>query len=369
MDRQIKIGVVGAFRGMSLASNAAACGMKIAAVCDKDETRLASAEVGADAARCADYDDFLGQDIEAVVLANYFHEHAPFAIKALRAGKHVLSETSCNFTLAEGASLCEAVEETGQIYMLAENYPYTKFNQELRRLYQSGELGDAVYAEGEYNHPMSDEDCKKYVPDESHWRSWLPPGYYATHALAPLMYITGLMPKTVVGFQFGAGSGWAGLCKMEGGAVFKLLGGGAAGHSVFYRIHGTRGAAEITRGPGYFGPENVRVWHEPWDAPQGVPLERVYAPEWPDEPGEADGAGHGGGDFWVCRRFAQAVRSNAQPFLDVYRGVAMSSAGILLWRSMQAGGAPQDVPDFRDKAARESCGGDDFRPNFRRAAK
>ena len=38
------------------------------------------------------------------------------------------------------------------------------------------------------------------------------------------------------------------------------------------------------------------------------------------------------------------------PFLDVYRGVAMSSVGILAWKSALEDGRPFDVPDFRDEA-------------------
>jgi predicted dehydrogenase len=49
-----------------------------------------------------DYDRFLEHDIDAVILANCFHEHAPFAIKALEAGKHVMSECACNSTLGDG---------------------------------------------------------------------------------------------------------------------------------------------------------------------------------------------------------------------------------------------------------------------------
>ena len=52
-----------------------------------------------------------------------------------------MSDTSCNATLAEGVELCRAVEKTGLIYMLAENYPYTKFNREMRKIYRSGEIG------------------------------------------------------------------------------------------------------------------------------------------------------------------------------------------------------------------------------------
>lgn len=32
------------------------------------------------------------------------------------------------------------------IYMLAENYPYTALNMEMRRVYQSGEIGEVTYA-------------------------------------------------------------------------------------------------------------------------------------------------------------------------------------------------------------------------------
>ena len=363
MQNEIKIGIVGAFRGMSFAANAAAAGMKLAALCDNREEALKSACVGQDVALYTDYDEFLTHEMDAVVLANFFHEHAPFAIKALHAGKHVLSETSCNFTIGEGVELCETVEDTGLIYMLAENYPYTKFNQELHRIYQSGELGTVTYAEGEYNHPMSKEDNAHYTPGPDHWRAWLPGCYYCTHAIAPLVYITGLMPKTVVSFSVGTSeNGFAALLKTAEGAVFRVIGGGMPGHSNFYRIHGTRGAAEITRGPGYFGPEQVRVWHDPWDVPENTPTERAYVPLWPYNAELADKAGHGGGDFWVVYHFAEAIRTGRQPFLDVYRGTAMSTAGILMYRSGLNGGTPLEIPDFRDKAARARYKDDDGKP-------
>jgi predicted dehydrogenase len=354
MNDEIKIGIIGVFRGMSFARNAKVSGLKLVAVCDKSEEKLNEADIGDDVTRYADYDDLLKHDIDAVILANYYHEHAPLAIKALKKGKHVLTETMCNFTVAEGVELCEAVEDTGLIYMLAENYPYTKFNQELHRIYQSGELGKVVYAEGEYNHPMSPEEWKIYLPGPDHWRAWLPRGYYSTHAIAPLMYITDLMPKSVVAMDAGDnGHGYAALIKMEEGAVFRIMGGGISGHSNFYRIHGTRGAAEITRGPGYFGPEQVRVWHDPWDVPENTPTERVYVPSWPYHAEAASKAGHGGGDYWVDYHFAEAIRKNEQPFLDVYRGVAMSTACIMFHRSMQEGGKPFEIPDFKNKSKRE----------------
>ena len=136
---KIRGGVSGGGRGQSFARGATkAVGMELVALCDVWEERLQQVGQQYGVATYTDYDEFLEHDMDAVVLANYFHEHAPFAIKALEAGKHVMSETASNTTLAEGVALCRKVEETGKIYMLAENYPYTAFNQEMRRLYRTG---------------------------------------------------------------------------------------------------------------------------------------------------------------------------------------------------------------------------------------
>lgn len=373
MAKEIKIGVVGVRRGMSFAHNAGYAGMKLVAICDIWEEKLKEAGKSLNVATYTDYDKFLEHDMDGVVLANYFHQHAPFAIKALKAGKHVLSETACNSTLAEGVELCRTVEKTGLIYMLAENYPYTVFNMEMKRLYKSGEIGEVTYAEGEYNHPMSPESKCSLSPGKNHWRNWMPPTYYCTHALAPLVYITENMPVKVNCLSIArpqinkktariADPGFVILCRMDNGAVFRLFGLVLPGHSCWYRIHGEKGAMEITRGPGYFGPGLIRVWHEEWTRTKGEFLERTYIPEWPQFAVLASKSGHGGGDFWVNHEFAQAIKTGKQPFLNVYRGVAMSSVGILAWKSALEDGKPFDVPDFSKESDRKKYEKDDASP-------
>ena len=370
----IRVGVVGVGRGNSFAEGAnEIVGMKLVALCDSWEERLSEVGQRHGVATYTDYDAFLEHDMDAVVLANYFHEHAPFAVKALEAGKHVLSETSCNTTLAEGVALCRAVERTGRTYMLAENYPYTAFNQEMRRVYRTGEIGEVTYAEGEYNHPMAPRDRLRISPGMRHWRSWLPSTYYCTHALSPLMFITDTMPVKVNALSIAcrqvdeltvrvADPGSVILCRMDNGAVFRIFGLLLPGHSNWYRVHGSRGAMEITRGPGYFGPGQVRVWHEEWDMSSGEVRDRVYTPDWPEHGDLARQAGHGGGDFWTNLTFGNAIRSGEPPYLDVYRGVAMSSVGILAWKSALEDGRPIDVPDFRDEASRREYADDHWSP-------
>jgi hypothetical protein len=119
---------------------------------------------------------------------------------------------------------------------------------------------------------------------------------------------------------------------------------------------------EITRGPGYFGPGQVRVWHDEWDMKEGELKERTYLPDFPEHAALAKETGHGGGDFWTNHFFEQAIRTGTQPFLDVYRSVAMSSVGILAWKSALCDGAPFDMPDFKNEYDRKKYENDDWSP-------
>ena len=67
-------------------------------------------------------------------------------IKALEKNIHVLSECTSNISMGEGVALVRAVEKSNAYYMIAENYPFMKFNQEMRKVYQSGVLGKALFA-------------------------------------------------------------------------------------------------------------------------------------------------------------------------------------------------------------------------------
>ena len=361
-DRPIRVGVIGVGRGQSFARGATgAVGMKLVALCDtwKEKLEKVGREYGV--ATYTDYDRFLEHDMDAVILANYSHEHAPFAVKALQAEKHVMSETAACKTLAEGIALCRAVEASGRIYMFAENYPFSSANQELRRLYRGGEIGNVTYAEGEYNHAAEENWRLGISPGLNHWRNWIPPTYYCSHALAPLMCITGTMPVSVnalsiveaptqsphrvrVGDQGGLI-----LVRMDNGAVFRILGLQLSSiHRVRYEIHGERGLI-ATAEPNHWS--CVRIHHEDWLRAEGQPLDRTYTADWPEHGALARKAGHGGGDFWTNFHFARAIRSGRQPYLNVYRGVAMAAVGVQAWRSCLENGAPFPIPDFRRKTA------------------
>jgi len=132
------------------------------------------------------------------------------------------------------------------------------------------------------------------------------------------------------------------------------------GHGNYTRIHCNRGLMESCR---HGDRTRVRIWREPWEKPENVPTEQVYKPEFPHHHEEATSAGHGGGDFFTLYHFAEAIRTGEQPWMNIYRGLDMSLAGILGWRSALADSATFEVPDFRDETVRRQYENDHFTPN------
>lgn len=313
--------------------------------------------------------------MDAVILCNYFNEHAPYAIKALKKGIHVLSETTAASTLKECVELCEAVENADAIYALAENYPYMLCNMELQRLYKEGTLGKVIYAEGEYVHPMNLNDVKYLTPNTLHWRAWGPRTYYLTHSLAPLMFITDTMPKAVnaksvhsdlleemvykTGIRQVSDAVSIMLLEMDNGALFRITGCAAfAPHGNWYRIACENGGAESVRG----NQSLVRLAYNHWSKPEDAEIDKTYKPEWPSNAELAEKAGHGGGDFWVLYNFIQNIKNGTKPYFDVYRAVSMSAVGILAWRSSLENGTEYVIPDFTNKEERSKYADDDLTP-------
>jgi len=372
-QKPIRVGVVGVRRGISFAAGAPFVGMELAAVCDIWKEGLKNARKRfPGVATYTDFDKFLEHDMDAVVLANYFHEHAPLAVKAMNAGMHVMSETTACKTLGEGVELARTVKKTGKVYMLAENYCYFAYNQEMRRLYRAGEVGEVQFAECEYNHPCDARTLNALSPGLKHWRNWIPSTYYCTHALGPVMFITDTRPVAVNALAVARSPvdtlkdhvrrndpGSMILCRMDNGAVVHVFGLMLRGHSVWYRIHGTRGLMENLR----TGNQSMlRVLHEAWDMKKGDLHERLYQPDFPVHADMAARAGHAGGDFFTTFNFAEAIRKGRQPWLNVHRGLDMSIVGIQAWKSALAGGAPVEVPDLRKESVRKKYEGENWSP-------
>ncbi|MBR6728598.1 MAG: Gfo/Idh/MocA family oxidoreductase [Clostridia bacterium] len=369
--KSLRIGVFGVNRGMDIAKNFMLLNCEIAALCDfrRENLEQAAKGLGDDVGLYEDFDAFLNHGLDAVILANYFHEHAPYAIRCMEKGIHVFSECISNGTMAEGVELIRAFEKSKSIYFLAENYPQMIFNREMKRICDTKTLGKILYAEGEYNHPGDPADLRfrkrfNYFP--GHWRNFLPKTYYVTHSLGPIMRATGATPKRVTAFasylpvigDFATASHVGDRIAVittlnDDDSIFRFTGHATFGaHHNAYRICGTKGQIENLRGMG----DKVMLRYNDWEKPEGGQETSLYDPGWNDKDEELiKQSGHGGADFLTARMFVDCIKEGKQPEhpFDVYAAVNMSSVAILAHRSVLEGGMPYDIPDFKDEAQRK----------------
>ena len=365
--KKIRVGVMGVHRGNSMinycriAENA-----EVVAICDKwEEGLLAMKEKLSDSAVSyyTDFEDFIRHDMDAVVLANYANEHAPFAIRAMKEGKHVFSEVLPVQTLKEAVELCEAVEETGMIYAYGENYCYMPAPSEMRKLYREGKIGEFEYGEGEYVH-----NCESIWPgitygESDHWRNNMYATFYCTHSLGPIVHITGLRPVSVIGFEgtkcergfrVGRRSGQFGMemVTFENGGIAKSIHGDLYRNSIWYTIYGAKGRMESAREDANAGGvDRIYVNSDEYSGEYAARPVETYLPVRE----EASAAfGHGGSDFYSMYNFIEKIRGNENAdVIDVYEALDMFLPGLFAYRSILKGGIPVMIPNLRDRIQRD----------------
>ena len=363
-DKVIRLGIWGLGRGKAFIKQCEDLQIQVVAGCDLNESACEDfRKICPDAYITQSEDDFLAQDLDAVLVATYFFTHARDSIKALQAGKHVLCEVTSFFTPAEGVLLAEAVEASGKIYMLAENYtkPF------LKQLWDEGIFGELVYAEYDYVHECRPLSYSYLYGDPVQpgntvhsWRSWLNFHYYCTHSLGPVMETTSTRPVKVSAPESRIQlPGYLPVSKMGGmqpsfvtmdnGGVVRNLMGASTKDSHQKKIWGSRAFAdmsgeslEVSLGQCGRGPK-IKL------ANKKTKFAELEAK-----------AGHGGGDFWVLYNFANAILNGVKPYWDVYAACDVTLTGIMAVKSQYNGGIPVEVPDFRKKEVRDQYRNDHF---------
>lgn len=369
-DRRIRVGIWGLGRGTDFFSTCRFLNIDVVAGCDYNRhmwTNLLEFNPGAFVT--ADAEEFLKQDFDAVILATFCPAHADDAIRCLRAGKHVLSEVTAFFTLAEGVRLVEEVEKRELVYNLAENYPFTAANMWLANRWREGLFGDLMYAEYEYVHECralsyTYIDGVPVTPGHTvhNWRSWLNFHYYCTHSLGPVMVITGTRPTAVEAFPVsrqiagflsrqgeGNGTMTPSLIRMSNGGVVRNLMGASTNDTHQQRVWGTQGAFEI-------GHDGVQLRLGGTGQSPRFPVK----PQWEGLGELAAKTGHEGGDFWTLYYFAREILTGEKGPFDIYGACDVTIPGIQALRSSLAGGTPHPVPDFRLQCERDTYRTDDW---------
>jgi predicted dehydrogenase len=143
----LRIGVVGlGYWGPNLARNFSRLA-DVAWLCDASPERLERHGAAHPGARMTtSLDDLLDDgDLDAVALATPVPTHAALAESVLRAGKHCFVEKPLAQSVEEAERVVAAGRESGRVLMVGHLLEYHPGVEMLKRLIDSGELGDVRY--------------------------------------------------------------------------------------------------------------------------------------------------------------------------------------------------------------------------------
>ena len=125
----------------------------VAWVCDVDQERLEKAinvvesETTKRPRSTLDLRQVLDDsNVDAVFIATPDHWHAPAAILALDASKHVYVEKPCCHNIREGRLMADAVQRTGKLLQVGTQSRSTECVAEAMRRIHDGEIGDVLVA-------------------------------------------------------------------------------------------------------------------------------------------------------------------------------------------------------------------------------
>lgn len=314
--------------------------------------------------RYTDYDELLKDPkIDMVHINSPIGAHAEQSIKALKAGKHVACTVPMATTVEECKEIVDLVEQTGLTYMMMETVVYSREFLFVKEMYDKGELGKIQFLRASHQQEMAGWP--------GYWEG-LPPMYYATHCVGPVLALTRAKAEYVS--CFGSGTIDEHLIPKYG-SPFAI-------ESCHIKFKDSDLSAEITRSLfntarqyresfDVYGSKKSFEWtlieHEPSVIHTGETPERVTIPDYAhllppeiapfttggvydDDDNQhlsfIQGAGHGGSHPHLCHEFLMALIEERDPYPNAKESANITCVGIIAHDSAMEGGAIKRLPDF-----------------------
>jgi predicted dehydrogenase len=312
--------------------------------------------------------------VDAVHLVTPIPLHEQQTIQVLEAGKHCACTVPMAISLDGIKRITEAVRKSGKNYMMMETTLYTYQFFYIKKMIENGMLGKMQFIRGSHYQDMVN------WPD--YWMG-LPPMYYGTHAIGPMVALSGSRIKRVNCFGSGTMEAW--LTKKYNNpfpmecALFEFENGlkGEATRSLFetarvYQeglfVYGSNAcfewgfadndapyvtkaipAADGRRG-GSSKVEKVQMLNFHHYLPQEIQRFTVggnYDPLNPQDSLMKDaGAGHHGSHPHLVNEFVMSVIENRKPWIDEILGGNINAAGICAHASAMDNGSSIEIPFF-----------------------
>lgn len=143
------------------------------------------------------------EQLDAVSVCTYNRQHAAPTICAMKHGVNVLLEKPFAVTLEECVEMMRVEKETGKILTIGFQPRFDKNMQQIKRIVESGELGDVYYIQtggGRRRGIPAGDDKTTFIEDETAGVGAL--GDIGCYALDMVLNAIGYpMPRTVSGFK------------------------------------------------------------------------------------------------------------------------------------------------------------------------
>ena len=345
-------------------------------LCDTNPDRLkqTSDYIGG-GVRCFDsYEAVLADSsIDAVHLVTPIPLHADQTVAALESGKHCACTVPMATSLDDIRRIVKAKRKSGKNYMMMETTLYTYQFFYASRMKENGEFGKIQFFRGSHYQDMAN------WPE--YWMG-LPPMWYGTHAIGPMVALSGSRICRVNCFGSGTMAEW--LVQRYGNpypvesALFEFENGmkGEATRSLFecarvYQegmfVYGSKKcfewgfadgddpiistldpggegrarwtSSEVTPMPNYYADLPEELWH--------FTVGGNYDPLNPQESlKKGAGAGHHGSHAHLVHEFVMSCLEERKPWIDEHLGGNITAAGLCAHESAMKNGEPVIVPKF-----------------------
>ena len=331
------------------------------------------------------------KDLDAVIIASPWMFHTEMAVASMKAGKYVGVEVCGAFSIDECWQLVNTHEETGSHLFFLENVCYRRDIMAVLNMVKKEMFGELLHMECGYQHDLREvkfNDGKqpygggvefgKKGFSEAKWRTLQSVhrngDLYPTHGIGPvskmininagnrLLYLTstsskarGLHEYIVNHPQGGAahpnakvewklGDIVTTVIKANNGETIILSHDTSVPrpYSLGFRVQGTKGLwMDVNKSLHIEGVTKPHQWEKADEF-----LKKYDHPLWQKFEKEAEGAGHGGMDYFLMHSFVESAKRNETPACDVYDAATWLAITPLSEQSIATGSAPQAFPDF-----------------------
>lgn len=328
--------------------------------------------------------------LQTVIIATPWEWHKPMIISSLEAGlKYVGTEVVLGINLEDHWDVVRAAEKYSANVMMLENVCYRRDVMAVLNMVRQNVFGELLHVQGGYQHDLRDykfNDGKdahgkgvefgEKAFSEARWRTnhslHRNGDLYPTHGIGPIAQFLNINrgnrftslnsfaskarslhkyivdvggenhPNAKLNFKLGDVVTTNISCANGETVLLQHDTNSPRPYSLGFRVQGTNGLWMDVSNTIYV--EHKSKPHE-WDSATAW-LEKYDHPLWKKYANDAEGAGHGGMDFFVLHAFIESIKRRQPTPLDVYDAAAWSAITPLSEQSIELGNETMDFPDF-----------------------